>query len=69
MKTLEEHNAERWRDHEVIGSLNDPRPNGIICPDCGNELWDTNPMITLTSYPAKKHTNCPECGYRGYRLA
>jgi DNA-directed RNA polymerase subunit RPC12/RpoP len=69
MKTLEEHNAERWRDHEVIGSLNDPHPNGIICPDCGNELWDTNPMITLTSYPAKKHTHCPECGYRGYRLA
>jgi C4-type Zn-finger protein len=47
---------------------NEPRPNGIACPKCGNELMDTNPMMTLTSYPAQKNVHCSKCEYKGYRI-
>lgn len=73
MKTLDQHNAERWEAHlEAHQSMLDsqkPHPNGIACPNCGKELWDSNPAITLTSYPAKKNVHCPSCGHSGYRIA
>ena len=66
MKTLAEHNDER-RDayNQPIGG---PRKNGIACPKCGDELWDTNPAMTLTVNPPQKNIHC-ECGFRGHRLA
>ena len=63
MKTLEQHNAERRKD------INRPHPNGIACPQCGKELWDTHPMCILTSNPPQKNVHCPACQYRGYRVA
>lgn len=69
MKSLEEFNAERWEDHRLTQELNKPHPNGIACPECGKELWDSDPMITLTSYPPQKNVHCSGCGYKGYRLA
>jgi DNA-directed RNA polymerase subunit RPC12/RpoP len=69
MKTLEEHNSEQWQIHEQSRKLNDPHPNGIACPKCGKELWDSLPGMTLTSYPPQKNIHCPECGHVGYRLA
>jgi DNA-directed RNA polymerase subunit RPC12/RpoP len=48
---------------------NEPKSNGIACPKCGNELMDTNPMMTLTSHPAQKNVHCPKCEYTGYRIA
>ena len=69
MKTLDEFNNERMNDFNAMQELNKPHPNGIECPECGKELWDSNPMVTLTSYPAKKNIHCPACGYTGYRLA
>jgi DNA-directed RNA polymerase subunit RPC12/RpoP len=68
MKTLAEHNAER-RAILQAGAESRPRPNGIKCPDCGGELWDTNPQMTLTSDPPQKNVHCPDCGYQGYRVA
>ena len=44
-----------------------PRLNGIACPKCGEELYDTNSLI-LTSMPPKRNIHC-ECGYKGYRIA
>ena len=35
---------------------NDPQPNGIKCPKCGEELMDTYPMI-LTSDPPQKNVH------------
>jgi len=62
LKSLEDHNFEvqraRW------GS---PAPNGIACPLCGNELWDSSPSIMLTSYPPQYNVHCPSCNYHGYR--
>ena len=69
MKTLEEHNEQRMNNWRLLEKMKDPHPNGIACPECGKELWDSNPTAVLASNPPKKNVDCPECGYRGYRLA
>ena len=66
MKSLAEHEAERQQAHEKLRS-NEPQLNGIACPRCSNELWDSSPMFTLTSNPPQKNVHCT-CGYRGYRM-
>ncbi len=68
MKTLEDHNKERTEQHRKLND-NRPRPNGIECPKCGCELFDSSPMVTLTSNPPQKNTICNGCGYTGYRVA
>jgi len=68
LKSLEQHNAERmyWiPDYSVPQK----QKNGIACPDCGEELYDSNPMVTLASLPAKKNIKCDNCNYSGYRIA
>ena len=65
MKTLDEFNSER---RKLYVSVNCPHLNGIECPNCGMELYDTDPMMTLTSNPPQKNVHC-ECGYTGYRIA
>lgn len=70
MKTLDEHNIEQFKYYNERSRFNQNKPqkNGILCPECGKELYDTNPMMTLASNPPKKDIHC-ECGYKGYRLA
>lgn len=66
---LDEHNTAR---RFMYNMNNDPRPNGVACPECGAELLDSSPNQTLTSYPPQKNVHCPhtrKCGYRGYRVA
>jgi hypothetical protein len=67
LKSLNKHNSKAWYNQVYMFS-NKPKPNGISCPECGSELMDSNPMITLTSYPAKKNVHC-NCGYKAYRIA
>lgn len=69
LKSLDEHNALRRQAMESMHRAMQPHPNGIACPKCGEELWDSSPCITLTSNPAQKHVHCPACGHKGYRLA
>jgi len=69
MKTLEQHNAERYEAFRELDAMSKPHANGIACPKCGKELWDSNPMCVLTSNPPQKNVHCPSCGYRGYRVA
>lgn len=69
MITLDEFNKERIKQYEDLKRLRDPCPNGIACPECNSELWDSNPSMTLASNPPKKHIHCPDCDYRGYRIA
>jgi DNA-directed RNA polymerase subunit RPC12/RpoP len=66
--SLDEHNSIAWSSQVNMYS-NEPKPNGIACTKCGNELMDSNPMMTLTSHPAQKNVHCPKCGYTGYRIA
>ena len=68
LKTLEEHQAERWKAYDVAKKTQ-PHPNGIACPTCGAELWDSSPMVILTSNPVQKNIHCPACGFIGYALA
>jgi DNA-directed RNA polymerase subunit RPC12/RpoP len=67
MKTLEEFNNMRLDWHQRVNDAEKPKPNGISCPECTAELWDTDPRITLTSNPPQKNIHCPECGFRGLR--
>jgi hypothetical protein len=67
LKTLDEHNSIAW-SNQVNMFYNEPKPNGIACPKCGNEMWDSTPMVILTSNPAQKNIHC-NCGYVGYRIA
>jgi DNA-directed RNA polymerase subunit RPC12/RpoP len=69
MKTLEEHTRERQKVYDKLDEWNVPHVNGIACPKCGKELWDTNPNMILTSSPPQKDIHCLACGYSGYRLA
>jgi hypothetical protein len=66
LRTLEAANADAFQRRQD----GKPVPNGIACPKCGSELWDTRPNVTLTSYPAQKEVGCPniECGYMGTRF-
>lgn len=65
MKSLEEHNAERMAQ---VHPFDKPVHNGIACPKCGAELFDSNPCVVLASYPAQKAIHCT-CGYHEYRIA
>lgn len=69
MKTLEQHNAERMETHLALQDALNPHPNGIACPKCSKELWDSCPGMVLTSNPPQKNVHCPACGHVGYRLA
>lgn len=67
MKTLEQHNKERIELHKIQHD-NSPRKNGIACPNCGEELFDSDPMIVLTSCPPQKNIHCKNCNFRGCRI-
>lgn len=73
MITLKEHNAlHRIPEHEVFN--NRPRSNGIECPRCKAELFDTSSSTMMTypqmiPYPPQKSIGCISCGYEGYRRA
>lgn len=70
MKTLEEHNAERSGMYPSYNNrYGQPIKNGIACPNCGEELLDSSPHMTLASMPPKKAIKCNNCNYTGYRIA
>lgn len=66
LKNLDEYNAQQNNLHWQLNS-NELQLNGIACPKCGEELYDSNPMMTLTSMPPKKNVHCSKCDYVGYR--
>ena len=67
LKSLEEHNTTAITLNASL--YNDtPQLNGIACPNCDEELMDSNPMITLTSNPPQKNVCCSSCDYVGYRF-
>lgn len=69
MKTLTEHNQEMHEaHHKAVEEYGKPKLNGIACPECGAELMDSTPHITLTSNPPQKNVKCSVCDYVGYRV-
>ena len=70
MKTLEQFNKERRKQQQqAYVKTNTPQPNGIQCPKCGAELFDSNPSLMLASNPPQKNVHCDECDYTGLRVA
>jgi C4-type Zn-finger protein len=57
MKTLEEYETEK-------ASLRANYGTSIQCPACGDELVESNPGMTLTSYPLRKSVHCQTCNYK-----
>lgn len=69
MESLESFNARRMQEHISQFCVSETtKLNGIACPKCGNEMFDSSPMATLMSYPPQKEVGC-QCGYKGYRIA
>lgn len=68
LKTLDQHEAEMRSAYAGIFYPAQPRKNGIACPTCGAELYDSNPMELLTSLPPQVRIHC-KCGYTGTRIA
>jgi DNA-directed RNA polymerase subunit RPC12/RpoP len=70
LKTLNDHNRDRIRIITEHGRETfEPHANGIACPNCGAELYDSQPYLTLTSDPPQKNIHCPNCHYAGHRIA
>jgi len=67
LRSLEEHNNVKFTSN-CWNYSNDPILNGIACPDCGAELFDTNPYYTLASLPPQKDIGCNACEYTGRRI-
>ena len=65
MKTLSEHNTQQMKRHDAMRKMHKQQPNGIACPNCKAELWDSNPLMILTSNPPQKNVHCPKCNYDG----
>lgn len=69
LKTLSQHNSERYTA-AIEAMSHTPIRNGILCPHCQKaELWDSDPMATLTTSPPQKRIHCTECSYYGTRFA
>lgn len=70
LKGLEEHNSTNSTFYWGFISQK-PILNGIACPKCGKELFDTQPNVTFTTMPPKKKVGCSsdKCDYTGYRVA
>jgi len=67
LKTLQQHQEEKQESNRLTAIANQfPRLNGIECPKCKKELFDSDNM-TLTSNPPQKNIHCQSCDYRGYR--
>ena len=64
LKTLQEHNLDVTRRHNKQENL----LNGIACPLCGEELFDSSPGMLLMSSPAQTYVKCSKCLYEGTRL-
>jgi C4-type Zn-finger protein len=59
--TLEEHN-------KIATQINHTGGNGISCPNCGSELFDSTNSVVLTSNPPQYLIFCRECNYKGTRF-
>jgi DNA-directed RNA polymerase subunit RPC12/RpoP len=68
LKSLSEHNQNRLVGHQAADDLMEPHPNGIACPKCSQEMWDSSPGLVLYSIPPRKDVHCPACGHRSTAL-
>jgi len=66
LKSLDEHNKQAlgiWGPTKLECKVK----NGIACPNCGAELFDSNIFVKLSTYPPQYRTHCENCDYQGMR--
>lgn len=68
--SLHEHDLAMAQAHQ-LARAEQPRPNGIACPRCGNELFDSRPTERYACSPPRMSIQCyaAGCGYTGTRIA
>ncbi len=65
--TLEQYDRIVFAHNRLGQSNSDPHPNGIACPKCGSELWDSCPGEYFTTSPMLKSVHCVKCKHKGTR--
>jgi len=65
LKSIEEYNKERM----TFFSNNIEANTGIACPQCGDQLKESNPGMLLMSNPPRKSVRCDTCNYSSSILA
>lgn len=68
LKTLDEHNAGAL-EGKTNWTIGTPVKNGIACPNCGAELFDSMPNIVIDLGRGKKYVHCGNCKFTGHRNA
>lgn len=66
LKSLDEHNKQAlgiWGPTKLECKVK----NGIACPNCAAELFDSNIFVKLSTYPPQYRTHCENCDYQGTR--
>lgn len=72
LEKLDAFNEDRSKEvAEEIAKRNEPVLNGIACPDCGTELFDTKPDEVTAGTPPGKEVHCGKkgCEFTGERIA
>jgi DNA-directed RNA polymerase subunit RPC12/RpoP len=59
--SLKEHNSRNLFEYNNV-----KKGNGVECPNCGEELVDSDNYI-LTSNPPQRNVHCPKCNFKSYR--
>ena len=67
--TLAQHEKQQAEMYERLEQGKRPHPNGIGCPNCDAELWDTAPEVMLPTNPPRRSIECRACYFKGTRLA
>jgi hypothetical protein len=61
LESLEDHN------NKIVAKSAVQKANGIACPKCGYELFDTNSNRMVLSFPPRYPIHCNNCDYIGIR--
>lgn len=67
MKTLEEHNEERYTVYRR-GMIGDRVMAGVACSRCGTEMHFSEVSALLLSEPPKMKVECVKCGHNDYMV-
>jgi hypothetical protein len=68
LQTLAHHNGLKMEIYEDLRKKGE-RKNGLMCPECDFELYDTNAFHTDEStFPPRRDVHCKHCNWQGQRI-
>lgn len=71
LKSLARWNQQRAAEIDAVERAERaPVRNGLACPTCGVELFDTKPLFTFRegAGPQQLQVHCDQCGFTGARV-